>query len=267
MALVITSSPQGQDSLAPEAGHRAFLWLIATTAALGGLLFGYDWVVIGGAAPFYEKFFSLVAPEAKGWAQSCALIGCLVGAFFSGSLSDKFGRKYLLMMSAVLFAVSSVGIGLAASFNAFVAWRIIGGLAIGVASNLSPMYIAEIAPSSLRGRLVSLNQFTIVIGILLAQVVNLAIAKTFPSWLGHVTGNEAALVWNETTGWRWMFGVTVIPSLLFVFGMLVVPESPRWLVKNGQAEKARHILAKIGGVTMVTRSSMSRCPSPIDPCG
>lgn len=247
MALVINSSSQEKDSATPEAGHGAFLWLIATTAALGGLLFGYDWVVIGGAAPFYEKFFSLVTPEAKGWAQSCALIGCLVGALFSGGLSDRFGRKLLLLMSAMLFAVSSAGIGMAASFHAFVAWRIIGGVAIGVASNLSPMYIAEIAPSSLRGRLVSLNQFTIVIGILLAQVVNLAIAKTFPGWLGHATGNDAARIWNEASGWRWMFAVAVIPSLLFLLGMLMVPESPRWLVKNGRHEKARRILERIGG--------------------
>lgn len=247
MAVVVSTSPQEKDTLAPAAGHGAFLWLIATTAALGGLLFGYDWVVIGGAAPFYEKFFALATPQAKGWAQSCALIGCLVGALLSGGLSDRFGRKYLLLLSAVLFAVSSIGLGLAASFTGFVAWRIIGGVAIGLASNLSPMYIAEIAPSALRGRLVSLNQFTIVIGILLAQVVNLAIAKTFPAWLGNAVGSETAQAWNETTGWRWMFGVTAIPSLLFVLGMLVVPESPRWLVKNGRPDKARRVLAKIGG--------------------
>lgn len=247
MAIIVSGSPVGQDSPVAQQGYRAFLWLIATTAALGGLLFGYDWVVIGGAAPFYEKFFGLATPEAKGWAQSCALIGCLAGALLSGGLSDRFGRKRLLLLSAILFAGSSIGIGLAGSFSAFVGWRILGGVAIGLASNLSPMYIAEIAPSSLRGRLVSLNQFTIVVGILLAQVVNLGIARAFPAWMGSAVTSEAILAWNESMGWRWMFGITAIPSLCFMFGMLIVPESPRWLVKNGHPEKALRILTKIGG--------------------
>jgi sugar porter (SP) family MFS transporter len=147
----------------------------------------------------------------------------------------------------VLFAVSSVGTGMAGSFDAFVIWRIMGGVAIGLASNLSPMYISEISPSGMRGRLVSLNQFTIVIGVLLAQVVNLWVAQQFPGWIGGVADKAAALAWNETTGWRWMFGVTAVPSVLFLLGMLVVPESPRWLVKNGHPEKATRILAKIGG--------------------
>jgi len=247
---VIVSSAEPNESLADgdaNARYGPFLWLIALSAALGGLLFGYDWVVIGGAAPFYEKFFHLVSPESKGWAQSCALIGCLIGALVSGGTSDRFGRKPILILSAVLFAISSVGTGIVNSFEAFVAWRILGGVAIGLASNLSPLYIAEIAPASLRGRLVSLNQFTIVIGVLLAQVVNLGIASSFPGFLGGVMGKEAALVWNESTGWRWMFGVTAIPSLLFLIGMFFVPESPRWLVKKGRQEKAGRVLARIGG--------------------
>jgi len=241
-------SPNSPASVGVPAPYKgAYLWLIATTAALGGLLFGYDWVVIGGAAPFYEKFFALTNASDKGWAQSCALIGCLVGSLMSGSLSDRFGRKRLLLLSAFLFAVSSIGTGMASAFNAFVAWRMLGGVAIGLASNLSPMYIAEISPAAMRGRLVSLNQFTIVIGVLLAQLVNLVVARQFPQWMGWADGATALQAWNEATGWRWMFGVTTVPSLLFLLGMLVVPESPRWLVKNGRSDKASGILVKIGG--------------------
>lgn len=247
MAIITNTTSGGDDSVAPAAHCGGYLWLIAATAALGGLLFGYDWVVIGGAAPFYEKFFSLANASDKGWAQSCALIGCLVGALMSGGLSDRYGRKRLLFLSAVIFAVSSIGTGMAGSFDHFVIWRILGGVAIGLASNLSPMYIAEISPSAMRGRLVSLNQFTIVIGVLLAQLVNLVIAKQFPHWMGWVSAPDGLLAWNEGSGWRWMFGVTAIPSVLFLLGMLIVPESPRWLVKKGQSDKAARILAKIGG--------------------
>ncbi len=139
MAIITTTASGGEDPVAPAAHHGGYLWLIAATAALGGLLFGYDWVVIGGAAPFYEKFFSLANASDKGWAQSCALIGCLVGALMSGGLSDRFGRKRLLFLSAVIFAVSSIGTGMAGSFDQFVIWRMLGGVAIGLASNLSPM--------------------------------------------------------------------------------------------------------------------------------
>jgi len=215
--------------------NKSYIWTISFVAALGGLLFGYDWVVIGGAEPFYEKFFNLTDPNQQGWAMSCALVGCLVGALLSGGLSDKAGRKRLLVLSASLFAVSSIGTGCAAHFGIFVFWRIVGGVAIGLASNLSPMYIAEVAPAQARGKLVSINQLTIVIGILLAQFVNWFIAdKVPPSLIGD-------------SGWRWMFGVTAVPSLLFFFGMWLVPESPRWLAKNGKPAQALEILAKIGG--------------------
>ena len=131
-----------------------YVWGIATVAALGGLLFGYDWVVIGGAKPFYEAHFGLVSPQLQGWAMSCALVGCLVGAMLSGLLSERFGRKPALLAAALVFTVSSIGTGLAGSFDAFVLWRICGGMAIGLASSLSPMYIAEISPAGMRGRLV-----------------------------------------------------------------------------------------------------------------
>jgi SP family xylose:H+ symportor-like MFS transporter len=157
-----------------------YLWFAAAAGALGGLLFGYDWVVIGGAKPFYERFFHLDSPSLQGWAMSCALIGCLFGAVSSGSLSNRFGRRRLLTLAAVAFAASSLGTGLAHSFDTFVVWRIFGGYAIGLASGVSPMYIAEISPARLRGRLVSLNQVAIVFGILLAQVVNWLIARPVP---------------------------------------------------------------------------------------
>jgi len=147
-----------------------YVWLISIAAALGGLLFGYDWVVIGGAKPFFERFFELKESYLVGWANSCALIGCLVGALIAGALSDRFGRKRLLIFSAILFAITSIGNGTASNFNLFIFWRMLGGVAIGLASNLSPMYIAEIAPAGMRGKLVSINQLTIVIGILLAQL-------------------------------------------------------------------------------------------------
>src|SRR5579872_5437043 len=138
--------------------HLGYIWTIAFIAAMGGLLFGYDWVVIGGAKPFYEVYFHLSSEALIGWANSCALLGCFAGSLLAGSAADKFGRKKLLVFSALLFALSSILTGWAHSFDAFIVWRIIGGVAIGLASNVSPMYIAEISPAQWRGRLVSLNQ-------------------------------------------------------------------------------------------------------------
>src|SRR5437773_5563876 len=222
----------------------AYIYAISAVAALGGLLFGYDWVVIGGAKPFYEKFFGLIDPSQQGWAMSCALVGCLMGAMVSGALSDRFGRKRLLITAAMLFAVSSIGTARASSFAVFVPWRIMGGFAIGMASSLSPMYIAEVAPAHIRGKLVSLNQLTIVIGILLAQVVNWLIAKPIPP---DATALQILQSWNGQVGWRWMFGVTAVPSVLFLVSMFIVPESPRWLAKNGAHDGAKRVLSRIGG--------------------
>ena len=229
--------------------NRGYVWGISLAGALGGLLFGYDWVVIGGAKPFYEKFFQLINASQQGWAMSCALIGCLVGALISGGLSDRFGRKPLLILCALVFAVSSVGTGMASTFMIFVGWRITGGLAIGLASSLSPMYIAEVSPAHLRGKLVSLNQLTIVIGILLAQIANWMIARPVPL---NATAEGILNSWNGQIGWRWMFGVTAVPSALFFLAMLLVPESPRWLAKNNEKEKARKVLARIGGESYST---------------
>ncbi len=224
--------------------NATYLWTICLVAALGGLLFGYDWVVIGGAKPFFEKFFNLTSESQVGWANSCALLGCLIGSLVSGTLSDRFGRKILLLVSAFLFAVSSILTGWAGTFFAFVVWRIVGGVAIGMASNLSPMYIAEVAPAHMRGRLVAINQLTIVFGILGAQIANMLIAEKVAD---GATAEMIRVSWNGQFGWRWMFTAVTAPSLLFFVGALLVPESPRWLVKNGKPELARLILSKIGG--------------------
>jgi SP family sugar porter-like MFS transporter len=221
-----------------------FIWTTTLVSAMGGLLFGYDWVVIGGAKPFYEKFFGLTTPSAIGWAMSSALVGCLVGALISGGLSDRFGRKKLLILAGLFFTVSAVGTALAADFTVFVVFRLVGGIGIGLASNLSPMYIAELAPAEIRGRLVSVNQLTIVIGILAAQVVNWLIAEPVPA---GATAADILASWNGQTGWRWMFGAETVPALLFFFLMFLVPESPRWLVKNGRAAAAEKTLARVGG--------------------
>lgn len=228
-----------------------YIYAISAVAALGGLLFGYDWVVIGGAKPFYEKFFRLTDPSHQGWAMSCALVGCLLGALISGPLSDRLGRKRLLIAAGLVFAVSSIGTGTATSFTIFVPWRIMGGVAIGMASSLSPMYIAEVAPAQLRGKLVSLNQLTIVIGILLAQLVNWLIAQPVPA---GATASEILQSWNGQLGWRWMFGVTAIPSILFFVAMFAVPESPRWLARKGARERAQRVLSRIGGTAYGVRS-------------
>lgn len=225
--------------------HNArYVWGISVIAALGGLLFGYDWVVIGGAKPFYERFFQLTQERQVGWANSCALVGCLIGSIAAGAIGERLGRKKLLILAAFLFAVSSVSTGWAPAFTWFVAWRIAGGVAIGMASNVSPLYIAEVSPEQWRGRLVSLNQLTIVVGILAAQIVNWLIARPVPE---GATPEMIRLSWNGQFGWRWMFTAVAVPSLVFFVSAFFVPESPRWLAKRGAIEAARRVLARIGG--------------------
>lgn len=220
------------------------LWFTAFAAALGGLLFGYDWVVIGGAKPFFERYFHLHSATASGWANSCALLGCLVGALVAGAVSDRFGRKRPLLAAALLFVVTSLGNALAGTFTIFVAWRILGGVAIGLASSLSPMYISEIAPAPLRGRMVAINQLTIVIGVLLAQIVNWAVVRHLPAGAADAW---IAASWYGQSAWRWMFGLTAIPALGFVVAMSAVPESPRWLATKGRDREAKAVLARLGG--------------------
>ena len=198
---------------------KGFLYFICAVSAMGGLLFGYDWVVIGGAKPFYELYFSISdSPLLQGVAMSTALIGCLIGAMVAGSAADKFGRKPLLMLSAVLFTVSAIGTGLFNDFTLFNIARFIGGIGIGVASALAPMYIAEVSPAEIRGRMVSLNQMTIVLGILSAQIVNMLLARDT-----SIAENQ---LWDVEWGWRWMFWAETIPAALFLVMSFFIPESP-----------------------------------------
>jgi sugar porter (SP) family MFS transporter len=225
--------------------NRQFILGITLVSAMGGLLFGYDWVVIGGAKPFYERFFDITnSPYLQGWAMGSALIGCLAGAMVSGYLTDRVGRKRPLIIAAALFTIAAIGTGAISHFTWFIMYRLIGGLGIGLASAISPMYIAEISPAGMRGRLVSINQLTIVVGILAAQIVNYLIAETVP--LG--ASNELILnSWNGQTGWRWMFWAGTVPAILFFFLSFFIPESPRFLAKSGNSKAAFSILKRIGG--------------------
>jgi sugar porter (SP) family MFS transporter len=232
------------DHSAAKAQNTAYLWAIALVAAMGGLLFGYDWVVIGGARQFYEVYFHLTSENLIGWANSCALVGCFVGSLTAGYAGDSFGRKRVLLAAGILFAVSSALTGWAYSFTTFVFWRIVGGMAIGLSSNISPLYIAEISPASIRGRLVSLNQFAIVIGILLAQIANWKIAQPIPEHLAHAVFLQS---WNVQYGWRWMFSAIVVPAVLFTILSLFIPESPRWLLTKRYDDAANGVLTRLGG--------------------
>lgn len=221
-------------SPAPHVGSRAYLGLAAGAATLGGLLFGYDTAVISGAIEPLRQHFGLDA-TLKGWATSSALAGCVAGVLMAGPLNDRVGRKATLLVAAVFFLVSALGTALPRNFTEFVIFRILGGIGVGVASMTSPMYIAEISPARLRGRMVSLNQFAIVSGMLLVYFVNYFIARQ---------GNEA---WNITHGWRWMFGSEAFPALLLLVALFFVPESPRFLCRKGRRDRAREILTRIDG--------------------
>lgn len=203
--------------------EKKFIYFICMVSAMGGLLFGYDWVVIGGAKPFYESFFGIASdPVMQGVAMTTALVGCLIGAMVAGALADRYGRKPLLILSAVLFTASALMTGYFDDFTLFNIARFIGGIGIGVASALSPMYIAEVAPTEIRGRMVSLNQMTIVLGILSAQIVNMLI------------GSGVSAEWGAAWGWRWMFWAETVPAALFLVMAFFIPESPVFLkLKEG----------------------------------
>lgn len=217
-----------------EAGSVAYVVLLALVAALGGLLFGYDTAVISGATGFLRLRFGL-DDFWEGWTAACTLLGCMAGAGMAGALSDRFGRRKVMLLAAVLFALSAIGAALPRGLRDLIIARIVGGLGIGIASMMSPMYIAEVSPSRIRGRLVSVNQFAIIFGMLLVYFVNACIARQ---------GDQE---WNVNAGWRWMFGSGVLPALLFFILLFFVPESPRWLVRRGQPDRAESILARIGG--------------------
>jgi SP family arabinose:H+ symporter-like MFS transporter len=213
---------------------RAPLAMALAVSTLAGLLFGYDNIVISGAIGYLRNLFHLDA-AGVGWAAGCALIGCVVGCAGAGTVADFLGRKKGLALCAVCFTLSSCGMLFAGSLNQFVGWRLLGGLGIGAASVIAPNYIAEIAPTRVRGRCVTLYQMGIVVGILAAVFVNMLIQRM---------GDEA---WNTAMGWRWMFFAGIVPALLF--GLMIIPavESPRWLMKEGRREQALHVLTEING--------------------
>jgi SP family xylose:H+ symportor-like MFS transporter len=218
----------------PEQGSLRFLVLVCSVAALGGLLFGYDTAVIAGAIGFLQTHFQLDATM-KGWTAASALAGCVVGVMLAGAVSDRFGRRNTLVLTAILFLVSAVGTAIPRTLAQFILFRMIGGLAVGAASMTSPMYIAEISPARFRGRMVSINQLAIVSGMLVVYFVNYFIVGL---------GDEA---WNMTTGWRWMFGSESLPAVFLLVLLLFIPESPRWLTKQGRRHAAGAILARIDG--------------------
>jgi sugar porter (SP) family MFS transporter len=228
--------------------NQTYLWLISLTAALGGFLFGYDWVVIGGAKSFYEPYFNITSVEDQGWGTSSALVGCMIGAGLCIFLSDALGRKRLLIASGFLFSLSAIGTALADSFFGFNLYRILGGVAMGIALNLSPLYLSEMAPAEKRGRMVTINQLMIMFGVLLAQLINWQISLLDTDLANEATFDQIAQSWSGQEGWRWMFGAEFIPALLFFGLMYFVPESTRWMIKKGQVDKAREVLVKIGGL-------------------
>ena len=219
-----------------ETGSVTYVMLVCLVAALGGLLFGYDTGVINGAIGPLKEHFALDA-QAKGWATGCALLGCALGAAIAGVLSDRLGRKKVLIVSAVLFLVSAVGTALPRDIATFIIFRIVGGVGVGAAAMSSPMYIAEISPARMRGRMVSVNQFAIVTGFLIVYFANYFIAL------------QGDPTWNQQIGWRWMFGSESIPALILLVLLFFVPESPRWLTKQNRSDEALEILTRVDGKT------------------
>lgn len=211
-----------------DSGSTVYVFLVCIVAAVGGLLFGYDTAVIAGTIPFLTKHFAL-SEAMLGLTVSSVLVGCIFGAYFAGTVSDRFGRKKVLLICAVLFAVSAIGSAIPRNLTELVIARFIGGLGVGAASMLSPMYIAEIAPARIRGRLVSLNQLTIIGGMLVAYFVGFLLADV------------------PDTNWRWMFGSETLPAVVFLLLLLAVPESPRWLAKQGRENEGLAILTRVGG--------------------
>jgi len=229
----VATAPAGRPSATVHT-NLSYLIPICLVATLGGLLFGYDTGVISGAIEFLTLRFNLDVVM-KGWASGCVLIGCATGVLIVGPISDRFGRKKALLLAAALFLASAVGTALPRDIWTFILYRWLGGIGIGIASMSTPMYIAEIAPAHLRGRLVSVNQIAIVGGIVVVYFVNYLIARY---------GDQA---WNERVGWRLMFASGLLPSIVFALLLLRIPESPRWLVEKGRAEEAKTILTKIAG--------------------
>jgi SP family xylose:H+ symportor-like MFS transporter len=207
--------------------NNGYIIGISLISALGGYLFGFDFAVISGALPFLKTAFHLT-PLWEGFLTGSLALGCIAGCLVAGNIADKYGRKPGLMIAAAIFAASSLGMAFSQGLAEFVGMRFCAGIGVGMASMLSPMYIAEVSPAHMRGRNVAINQLTIVCGILITNLINYLLAGK---------GDQA---------WRWMFGLGLIPSALFLFGVMFLPESPRWLMKARQKHKAEAILNKIG---------------------
>jgi sugar porter (SP) family MFS transporter len=234
-----SNSEQGQQGLdAP--GSRSYVLRACLVATLGGLLFGYDTAVISGGIGFLKQHFSLNDWQ-EGWAASSALLGCVLGVSVAGLLSDRLGRRTALIMAGLFFLVSAVGTALPQTLAEFVVYRALGGVGVGMASMVSPMYIAEVSPARMRGSLVSVNQIAIASGMLLVYFVNYFIAKDQPD------------AWNVSQGWRWMFGSEAVPCVVFLLLLFTVPESPRWLASKGRHDRALEILGRIGGARHAER--------------
>lgn len=222
-------------NLQPSIYNNNFVLGISFISALGGYLFGFDFAVISGALPFLRPEFQLTAWW-EGFLTGSLALGCIVGCLWAGKLSDRYGRKPGLLLSAIIFAISSCGMAFSHGLSIFIIMRFAAGIGVGMASILSPMYIAEVSPAKLRGRNVAINQLTIVLGILITNLVNYGLAAKGPD------------------AWRWMFGFGIIPSVLFFLGVLWLPESPRWLIKAGKPEQAKKVLNKIGSSAFATNT-------------
>jgi sugar porter (SP) family MFS transporter len=228
-------------SSAPQQGSSLYLTAICAVATLGGLLFGYDTGVISGAIEPLTARFGL-GDFMKGWASGCVLIGCATGVLVVGPISDRFGRRLAMFLAALMFLVSALGTALPQDIRTFIVFRFLGGVGIGIASISTPMYIAEITPARIRGRMVAVNQIAIVGGIAATSFINYFIA--------HSQGDPAQAhvqAWLTQTGWRWMFATGLAPSLLFGLLLFLIPESPRWLIERKRQGEARAILARVGG--------------------
>ena len=223
----------------PSSAFRYVMFATGVTA-IGGFLFGYDTAVINGANTYLKAAFALT-PTQEGFAGASAILGCIPGAMFAGALSDRYGRRRLLFFCAILYAISGLLSATPSSLFGFLVARFIGGLGIGASSMICPVYIAEIAPEKWRGRLGTLFQLGIVIGIFLTLFINQFV---------HGLGDEA---WNTAHGWRWMLGMQLVPALTFVGLLFAVPESPRWLAQNGQSQAAKKIFSAVGGEAYANR--------------
>lgn len=231
------------------------LWLACAVAALGGFLFGFDMAVVSGILPLVTGQFSLSAFQ-QGWFVSSALVGCIGGVAISGELGDRYGRRRVLLLAAVLFLLSALGCGLLPTFSSIIAARIIGGIGVGIASSIVPLYISEIAPAKVRGQLVTYYQLAVTLGILVAYLSNAFLVQVASDMGAGMSGWMG--VWFQEEVWRGMFIVGTLPALLFLLGLLGIPESPRWLLQKGKTAEGKALLYRFVGEAEATSDLESR---------